>query len=84
MSTFEGTFDPVRIDMCQTLVLIAAGTGLTPMIRLINYAFQQTDSKPDISILLLFFNKTQNDILCRDELQTISNKHKYATAELSD
>jgi cytochrome-b5 reductase len=71
MSSSEGTFDIARIDMCQTLVLIAAGTGITPMLRIINYVLQK-----DIDIVLLFFNKTQNDILCREELEIISNKPK--------
>ncbi len=77
MSSFEGTFDITRIDMCQTLILIAAGTGLTPMIRIINYVIKQINSKNYINVYLLFFNKTQNDILCREELQTISNKYKW-------
>ncbi|UJR26276.1 hypothetical protein I4U23_007616 [Adineta vaga] len=71
MSSYEGTFDAVRIDMCQTLILIAAGTGLTPMLRILNYANKQSHNT-----ILLFFNKTQKDILCRDELQTMSEKHK--------
>jgi cytochrome-b5 reductase len=76
MSSCDGTFDLTRIDMCQTLILIAAGTGLTPMIRILNYVIKQINSKKDINVILLFFNKTQNDILCRDELQTISDQHK--------
>ena len=76
MSSCEGTFDTTRVDMCQTLILIGAGTGLTPMIRILNYVFKQTDRKKDIDVLLLFFNKTQNDILCREELQTITKEHK--------
>ena len=76
MSSCEGTFDITRIDMCQTLILIAAGTGLTPMIRIINYVIKQIDSKRNMNVILLFFNKTQNDILCRDELQIISKQYK--------
>jgi cytochrome-b5 reductase len=75
MSSCEGTFDVTRIDMCQTLILIAAGTGLTPMIRILNYVTKQIICKKDINVVLLFFNKTQNDILCREELQTISNQY---------
>lgn len=77
MSSFEGTFDLNRIDMCQNLILIAAGTGLTPMIRLLNYTSEQINHHNKlINTYLLFFNKTQNDILCRDELQTISDQYK--------
>lgn len=76
MSSYEGTFDLTRIDLCQTLVLIAAGTGLTPMIRVINYALQQTNDKKRMKIILLFFNKTQKDILCGDQLETLSSQYK--------
>lgn len=75
MSSCEGTFDITRIDMCQTLILIAAGTGLTPMIRTLNSAIKQNNDK-QLNVLVLFFNKTQNDILCREELQTISDQYK--------
>jgi cytochrome-b5 reductase len=66
----------MRIDMCQTLVLIAAGTGLTPMIRIVNYVIKQINEKKDFKVFLLFFNKTQKDILCREELQTISSQYE--------
>lgn len=76
MSSCEGTFDITRIDLCQTLVLIAAGTGLTPMIRIINYVTQRLVEKNDIRVFLLFFNKTRNDILCQEELQNIADRYK--------
>jgi cytochrome-b5 reductase len=76
MSSYEGTFDLTRIDLCQTLILIAAGTGLTPMIRILNYAIKQINEKNKFKVFLLFFNKTQKDILCRDELQTISSQYQ--------
>ncbi|CAF2509728.1 unnamed protein product [Rotaria sp. Silwood2] len=76
MSSYEGTFDIQRIDMCQTLILIAAGTGFTPMIRIINYVIKQTNNGKHINVFLLFFNKTEKDILCREELETISKQYK--------
>ena len=76
MSSCEGTFDVDRIDMCQTLILIAAGTGLTPMIRIFNYVTKQTAKGKHRNLFLLFFNKTQKDILCREELETISKQYK--------
>lgn len=77
MSSCDGTFDSTRIDLCQTLVLIAAGTGLTPMVRVMNYAIKRIAEEKNIKVVLLFFNKTQKDILCRKELQTISDQYKY-------
>ena len=79
MSSFEGTFDLTRIDRCQTLILIAAGTGLTPMIPILNYVAQSKDLQRSVHVQLLFFNKTQLDILCHDELRTLANEHKYVS-----
>lgn len=76
MSTFEGTFDLHRIDVCQRLILIAAGTGLTPMMRVIPYAIKQANNDKKIEILLLFFNKTEKDILCQEDLEILSKEHK--------
>ncbi|CAF3739067.1 unnamed protein product [Rotaria sordida] len=77
MSSYEGTFDIQRIDMCQTLILISAGTGLTPMIRIMNYVIQQTNNGKHINVFLVFFNRTEKDILCREELDTISKQFKF-------
>ena len=75
MSACEGTFDVNRLDLSQNLILLAAGTGLTPMIRILKRVFHQDHFITDRHVLLLFFNKTENDILCRDELETLAEKH---------
>jgi hypothetical protein len=88
---------------CQELVLICAGTGLTPMLRLLSYALNlklsgdrygvysakdrdeamgedyklcREDNEHNIqSILMLDFNKTQADIICRAELDACAQQH---------
>ncbi|CAF4263272.1 unnamed protein product, partial [Adineta steineri] len=82
MSSFEGTFDYTKINTCKTLILVAAGTGLTPMIRIINYVIKQTENQVDMNVILLFFNKTQDDILCGEELQTISKQNKVIVHDI--
>jgi len=77
MSACEGTFDVNRLDLSQNLILLAAGTGLTPMIRILKRVFHQDHFITDRHVLLLFFNKTENDILCRDELETLAEKHPF-------
>lgn len=77
MSSSEGDFDVTRIDSCRTVILIAAGTGLTPMIRVLNYLIQQIQDGKTKKIVLLFFNKTRNDILCQQELQTVADQYKF-------
>jgi hypothetical protein len=46
------------------------------MIRIVNYVIKQINEKKDFKVFLLFFNKTQKDILCREELQTISSQYE--------
>ncbi|CAF4339884.1 unnamed protein product, partial [Rotaria magnacalcarata] len=75
MSSYEGTFDVHRIDACETLILVAAGTGLTPMMRILNYAISQINIGKNINVFLLFFNKTAKDILCREKLDTTSKQY---------
>ncbi|CAF0908594.1 unnamed protein product [Adineta steineri] len=82
MSSFEGTFDYTKINTCKTLILVAAGTGLTPMFRIINYVIKQTENQVDMNVILLFFNKTQDDILCGEELQTISKQNKVIVHDI--
>ncbi|CAF0879167.1 unnamed protein product [Didymodactylos carnosus] len=75
MSVFEGNFDVYRLETCKILILIAAGTGFSPMMRIINNSFGETKQNLK-NVVLLFFNKTQNDILFRKELTSLSQKNK--------
>ncbi|XP_014782334.1 cytochrome b5 reductase 4 [Octopus bimaculoides] len=73
LSLFEGNFDETRLEKCSHLILFAAGTGITPMIRLIYYALN--DPKKNIRCVnLIFFNKTQEDIIWREEFNKLSNQ----------
>jgi cytochrome-b5 reductase len=76
MSTSDGTFDSSRLDLCQTLILIAAGTGLTPMMRILDSIFHHDINPTNRTIVLLFFNQTQDDILCRQDLQKFAIENK--------
>ncbi|KAA8592017.1 hypothetical protein FQN60_017422 [Etheostoma spectabile] len=66
----EGTFSLRPLRDVTYLYLIAAGTGFTPMARLIQLALQ------DIDIIrktkLLFFNRREEDILWRCELDELA------------
>ncbi|CAF4292256.1 unnamed protein product [Rotaria socialis] len=77
MSSYEGTFDVHRIDSCETLILVAAGTGLTPMVRILSYAISQINVGKNIDVFVLFYNKTEKDILCREKLDAISKQYKF-------
>ncbi|KAK0423661.1 hypothetical protein QR680_008261 [Steinernema hermaphroditum] len=54
--------------------MIAGGTGITPMLQIIYAILKDSDDKTEVS--LLFANQSENDILCRVELEELREKHK--------
>ncbi|KAG7233179.1 hypothetical protein INR49_007385 [Caranx melampygus] len=66
----EGTFTPRPLRDVTHLYLLAAGTGFTPMARLFGLALQDIDTIR--SIRLLFFNRREEDILWRCELDQLA------------
>uniref|UniRef100_A0A1I7YHR5 NADH-cytochrome b5 reductase n=2 Tax=Steinernema glaseri TaxID=37863 RepID=A0A1I7YHR5_9BILA len=53
--------------------MIAGGTGITPMLQVIDAILKDPTDQTELS--LLFANQTENDILCRKELEELHNKH---------
>ncbi|XP_063403190.1 cytochrome b5 reductase 4-like isoform X1 [Mytilus trossulus] len=76
----EGTFKEESLRDVTDLVMYAAGTGFTPMIRLI-YHCLHVDQKPSRNIKLMFFNKTEKDILWKDQLDSLMQDFKNFTVE---
>lgn len=66
----EGSFSPRPLRDVTHLYLIAAGTGLTPMARLIRLAILEMETIRGIK--LLFFNRQEKDILWRCELDKLA------------
>ncbi|CAI8002129.1 Cytochrome b5 reductase 4, partial [Geodia barretti] len=64
-----GSFCTDLVNSTKELVLIAAGTGLTPMTSILNIRYHQ--KKELQSTLLLFANKSEEDILWRDKLEQV-------------
>lgn len=58
---------------CTYLSLIAGGSGITPIIQLIRAIVAHKEEKPRIK--LLYSNKTEADILLREELDTIAREN---------
>ncbi|KAG5438917.1 hypothetical protein PCANB_002247 [Pneumocystis canis] len=58
---------PWNRNMHDRIVLIAGGTGITPMYQLIRKIFQDKEDKTDI---------TEKDILLRKEFQQLKKKHQ--------
>lgn len=56
-------------------LLLAAGTGLTPFCRIIPYLLSQADDLVE-TVALVFFNKTQEDIIWRDQFDKLEAKNE--------
>ncbi|XP_070556069.1 cytochrome b5 reductase 4-like [Ptychodera flava] len=71
----DGSFLISKLEACQRLFLLAAGTGFTPMVRLIHSSLQL--SKDNRKVQLMFFNKTEKDILWQDQLEKLKADQRF-------
>ncbi|XP_015607691.1 NADH-cytochrome b5 reductase 3 isoform X2 [Cephus cinctus] len=65
--------EPPNEYTVKYVVMIAGGTGITPMLQLIRKMIKEPEDHTKVS--LLFANQTEKDILLRNELDEISKKH---------
>ena len=57
--------------------LIAGGTGLTPCLQVIRCILEGPEGKGDNTEFVLFFqNRTESDVLLREELEVLANTYK--------
>jgi predicted ferric reductase len=63
-----GRFSHVLHPDEKTLVFIAGGIGVTPMMSMLRY---MRDTKSNISVVLLFGNRREEEIIFKDELKAI-------------
>ncbi|XP_001601440.1 NADH-cytochrome b5 reductase 2 isoform X1 [Nasonia vitripennis] len=63
---------PVEYNVSK-VVMIAGGTGITPMLQLIRAIAKDPEDKTKVS--LLYANQTEKDILLRDELEEVAKNH---------
>ncbi|KAI8978038.1 hypothetical protein BDB01DRAFT_800542 [Pilobolus umbonatus] len=68
----KGTF-AYTSNMVKHMVMIAGGTGITPMYQIIKDILRNPEDKT--SITLIFGNVTQDDILLEKELHELSTEH---------
>jgi len=76
LSYFTGSFNIEQFYECIELICICAGTGFTPMVKLLNLALQMEHSLPKL-VVLLDFNKTVDDILWMDGINELKEIHKH-------
>mmetsp|Transcript_18487 Transcript_18487/g.18580 ORF Transcript_18487/g.18580 Transcript_18487/m.18580 type:complete len:304 (+) Transcript_18487:76-987(+) len=55
--------------------MVAGGTGITPMLQIINAVLKNPNDKTQL--FLLFANQTEDDILLRKELDELHRKHDH-------
>ncbi|KAK4873934.1 hypothetical protein RN001_013294 [Aquatica leii] len=67
-----GTFDLSTLNSRETFLLVAAGTGITPMLGILVFLLERRIRKCK-SITLVFFNKTEEDILLKDQLENLQH-----------
>ncbi|XP_010153003.1 PREDICTED: cytochrome b5 reductase 4, partial [Eurypyga helias] len=72
VSNPEGNFKKSQVQTSEELFLLAAGTGFTPMVKLLNFALAAVSCLRTAK--LIFFNKTEDDILWRNQLEQLALK----------
>ncbi|KAM7117711.1 cytochrome b5 reductase 4 isoform 1-T1 [Ciconia maguari] len=70
VSNPEGSFKKSQVQTSEDLFLLAAGTGFTPMVKLLNFALTEVSCLRTVK--LIFFNKTEDDILWRNQLEQLA------------
>jgi len=63
----------IPIKSVKKIGLIAGGSGITPMLQIIRHVVRHAD-KDDTEVHLLFANQTEEDILCREEIEQAASE----------
>lgn len=77
ISDHMGKFNPLALSDVNHLILIAAGTGFTPMAKLTTtYLSTSKPSSGRRRVSFCFFNKTAADIMWKDQVDKFSSEHE--------
>ena len=66
--------DPDQQRTAKRFGMIAGGTGITPMLQVVN-AVLRDEPKSDVTVSLLYANQSEDDILVREELEEAVEKY---------
>jgi len=71
----KGCFTKLEIkpNMKQEIGLIAGGSGLTPMLQVVEELLESSDDQTKLT--LLFCNQTPEDIILQDRMEALAAKH---------
>ena len=62
-----------RPGLVKKIGMIAGGTGITPMLQIIRAIVENPEDDTEVS--LIFANVSETDILLREHLEELANKH---------
>ncbi|KAG3289866.1 cytochrome b5 reductase 4, transcript variant X3 [Ictidomys tridecemlineatus] len=79
VSNPEGNFKISKLQEVEDLFLLAAGTGFTPMVKILKYALINIPSLRKVK--LMFFNKTEDAIIWRSQLEKLAFEDKRFDVE---
>ncbi|KAM5163019.1 cytochrome b5 reductase 4-like isoform 2-T2 [Mantella aurantiaca] len=87
ISNPQGCFRTSQVDKVEDIFLLVAGTGFTPTVKLLKHIL----NSPNVlrKVKLIFFNKTEEDILWKEQLEQVSStdsrfETQYVLSEPSD
>lgn len=60
-------------NMKKSIGMVAGGTGITPMLQVVEEVLRNPDDKTQLS--LIFANQTEQDIILRDRFDGLAKKH---------
>ncbi|KAJ2217062.1 hypothetical protein EV179_000829 [Coemansia sp. RSA 487] len=64
---------PYKTNALKEIGMIAGGSGITPMLQLINHVLE--DPSDHTKLTLVFANKSENDIILRSTLDELAKQH---------
>jgi cytochrome-b5 reductase len=62
-----------KVLECKHIGMMAGGTGLTPMLQIVQAVLDDKSDKTSLS--LVYANQTEDDILCREQLEALQSAH---------
>ncbi|KAG8444821.1 hypothetical protein GDO86_009831 [Hymenochirus boettgeri] len=79
ISNPQGDFSMTRTERVVDIFLLAAGTGITPMVRLLQCILKDLSNLQTVK--LIFFNKKQEDILWKEQVEELCLTEKRFNAQ---
>lgn len=68
---------PMEFRSCQQIIMLAGGTGITPMLQILHTIFhpKHYEENKNMKVKLLYANQSEDDILVRSELEALTQQH---------